>query len=99
MKAILILHEKKLLLHKRTNDLAIAEIKIWRVLKSKHYGTGIKYSLYLVHNGVVLLGFDNHKPKGPHFHIDGKEIGYIFISNQKLLYDFWELVKKKGYRP
>jgi len=98
MRAFLLLHEKKLVLHKTTDELAIVEIKIWRVPKSRFYGKGIKYSLYLVHNGVILLGFDNHKPKGPHLHLDGREEKYAFKSSKKLLKDFWELVESRGYK-
>lgn len=97
MDGFLLLHEKKLIYHKKKKELAIVEIRVWKIPKDKNYEEGIKYSLYLVHNGKVVVGFDNHKPKGHHLHIDGKEKKYTFTSNKKLLADFWQLVSNKGY--
>lgn len=64
MDALLLLHEKKLVYHKKKKELAIVEIKVWIIPKDKNYEEGIKYSLCLVHNGKVIVGFDNHKPIG-----------------------------------
>ena len=98
MDATLLLHEKKLVYHNNKKELAIVEIKVWKIPKDKNYEEGIKYSLYLIHKGKVVVGFDNHKPKGHHLHIDGEEKKYTFKSNKKLLVDFWQLVKNKGYK-
>ena len=57
----------------------------------------IKYSLFLIESGTVLLGFDNHKPKKHHLHIGNTEIEYNFTSMGKLLKDFWKLTSEKGY--
>ncbi|MBN1115022.1 MAG: hypothetical protein JXA66_06745 [Oligoflexia bacterium] len=97
MKAGLIFREKKLLHNLVDDQLAIAEIRIWRVPKGRHYPDGIKYSLYLVQSGKILVGFDNHFPKGHHLHIGDVQVDYVFISYKKLLDDFWKLVKERGF--
>ncbi|MBP9708894.1 MAG: hypothetical protein KBD78_14760 [Oligoflexales bacterium] len=96
IKAELKFYEKRILQNK-TDQLAIAEIKIWKIPKSTHYPQGLKYSLFLVSSGTVLVGFDNHKPKGPHLHLGNKEVFYDFSTPARLLQDFWELTKKAGY--
>lgn len=53
---------------------AVVEIKIWDVPKSKDYPSGRKFSLFLVAEGEVVVGFDNHKPKGPHLHLGNREL-------------------------
>ena len=43
------------------------------------------------------MGIDNHKPKGPHLHHFDKEVPYKFLGIDKLLEDFWKMVKKEGF--
>ncbi len=38
--------------------------------------------------GQVIVGYDNHYPKGPHKHIHGIEYPYEFTDIHKLLDDF-----------
>lgn len=80
----------KLVFHNKSNqsDGRIIEIKIWQVPRSKKYPFGIKYSFYCVKEGEIVLGYDNHFPKGPHKHIGKMEIGYDFLSIDKLFEDF-----------
>ena len=70
MAAVPIYYSKVRLLKKETETVAIAEAKVWKVPKSKDFPEGIKYSLFLVfkESGETIFGFDNHKPKGHHFH-------------------------------
>lgn len=35
---------------------------------------------------------DNHKPKGPHYHINSNEFGYEFESLDQLIIDFRNLI-------
>lgn len=35
---------------------------------------------------------DNHHPKGPHVHVDDKEISYSFIDLDQLIVDFRRLI-------
>lgn len=100
MAAILHYHSKVQMLHERTDEVAIAEAKVWRVPKSDHFPEGIKYSLFLVmkETGEIVIGFDNHKPKGHHFHRQGKEERYEFKSVDTLVEEFWDLVKKEGFQ-
>lgn len=92
-------HQKITLSHKFTSEEAIAELKIIQVPISQHYPDGLKYSLFLVlkHSGKILVGLDNHKPKGHHIHFDHKEESYEFLSMEILIDDFWNYVKEKGF--
>mgnify|MGYP001499199005 CR=1 FL=1 len=101
MKAKIRFHQKLTLVHENTFEVALAELKVLEVPKSSHYPDGIKYSLFLVlkESGDVLIGFDNHKPKGPHLHFHGEEEPYSFEGEEKLVEDFWDLVRKEGFSP
>ena len=99
MKAQLRFHQKVVLFTPGGRRSAVAELKVWDVPVSEHYPEGMKYSLFLVEQqtGEVLVGFDNHKPKGPHVHIGGEEIDYEFQGTDQLIEDFWELARKEGF--
>jgi hypothetical protein len=99
MKAELVWHEKRLVASKKIEGLAVAEIKIWKVPVSSNYPDGRKYSLFLILEGNVLLGIDNHKPKGPHLHLEGQELPYEYKNDDYLITDFWERVRKAGFEP
>lgn len=87
-------------MHPTSLEVAIAEIKVWNVPCSVHYPEGLKYSLFLVsrESGQVILGFDNHKPKGPHLHYQGKELTYLFLGIDQLIDDFWKRTEKEGFK-
>jgi hypothetical protein len=99
VRADLLLHEKRLILNTESGDTAVVELKVWSVSKSKDYPQGKKYSLFLVSKGEVIIGFDNHKPKGHHLHLGNNELPYMFHSLEKLINDFWDLVRKAGFKP
>lgn len=88
-----------MLINSSTGEMAIAEIKIWAVPRSKDYPLGHKFSLFLVMNGEIIIGIDNHKPKGPHLHLGDRELPYLYINEQHVLADFWEFSKKAGFEP
>ncbi len=92
-------HSKVTLVHYRTDEVAVAELRVLKVEVTRHFPEGLKYSLFLVDgaSGEVLVGFDNHKPKGHHIHLGALEKEYMFIDMQTLVNDFWEQVKKKGF--
>lgn len=85
MSSKLIAHEKLV-----QEDGSIVEIKIWRVPKSLKYPEGYKYSLYLVKEGMVLVGYDNHHPKGPHRHYGQRQEPYQFTGVEDLVKNFNE---------
>lgn len=35
---------------------------------------------------------DNHHPKGPHVHINDRELSYAFVNDEQLIKDFQKLV-------
>ena len=47
-RATLLYHSKALVLHRDTEEVAIAELKVWNVPVSKDYPEGRKFSLFLV---------------------------------------------------
>jgi hypothetical protein len=98
MKAKVLFHEKRVLENTASGQLAIAELRVLEIPKSAHYPQGLKYSLFLVLEGEVIIGMDNHKPKGPHLHLGNKELPYNFVNEAKLLEDFWELAARAGYQ-
>jgi hypothetical protein len=57
--------------------------------------------MFLVHRetGGVLVGFDNHPPKGHHLHLDGREVPYRYRDLRRLVKDFWSHVRRKGFEP
>ncbi len=99
MGAQLLYHSKVTLLHRRSDAIAVAELKVWQVPKSDPFPEGVKYSLFLVDrvSGDVLIGFDNHKPKGHHLHLDETELPYAFVDIQSLVEGFWAYVRKRGF--
>jgi len=82
-KATNVLHEKI-----RTAEGIIVELKVWQVTRSAQYPDGFKYSFFAVRNGVVLVGYDNHAPKGHHRHFLGVEEEYEFAGLDNLRADF-----------
>ena len=69
------------------------ELSIFELSESDRYPVGIKYGLVFhdLETEKFLL-FDNHHPKGPHVHINDLEFGYKYVSDEKLIEDFSELV-------
>lgn len=88
MKAILRIYEKY-----RFKDRYIIEITLHEVNEIKQYPQGVKYGLICIDTKTgdkVLM--DNHHPKGDHIHINNKEIRYKFLTPDKLIEDFKNLV-------
>ena len=60
------------------------EFKVWQIPKSVDYPKGVKYSFFAVRSGTVLVGYDNHRPKGHHRHCAGEAGRYDFDGFDKL---------------
>lgn len=99
MKAQLQYHRKVSVIHRTSQETGVCELKVWKVAESAYYPEGIKFSLFLVSRatGSVVVGIDNHKPKGPHLHEGRRESAYEFSGVGPLVDDFWERVKREGY--
>jgi hypothetical protein len=97
--ATLLYHSKIQIIHGNREEVAIAELKVWEIQATSHYPAGRKFSLFLVwkESGEVIIGFDNHKPKGPHLHKRGREELYEFKDVDQLIEDFWSLVRMEGF--
>ncbi|MEQ1663919.1 MAG: DUF6516 family protein [Bdellovibrionales bacterium] len=83
--------------HQDGNRLAIFEVVIFKIPTSVHYPDGIKYSAWFSEGGKTVFGFDNHKPKGPHLHIDEKEVGYVYRGIKELRADAEAMIEKAGF--
>lgn len=85
MSSRLTFHEKII-----EDDGCIIEMKIWEVPISEKMPEGVKYSLYCVKAGKILVGYDNHHPKGHHRHYGTQQQEYEFNGVEKLIADFLE---------
>lgn len=95
----LLFHEKLTVVQSETNIRAICELKAWQLPVSKKYPLGLKYSLFCVDflTRQVIIGFDNHYPKGPHKHIDNREVHYSYSSLDQLVEDFWNDLEERSF--
>ena len=68
----------------------IVELTIWKVPVTEQYPLGVRYRLALVPTGTraPAVLYDNHQPKGPHRHVEGREEPYAFVDVDRLLEDF-----------
>lgn len=78
----------------------LIEIAIYGIPPSKYYPEGLKYRLYLLQHGRVIVGYDNHQPKGHHVHfgmgrMTDLEEPYEFRGIDKLLEDFERHVEER----
>lgn len=99
-ETVLIHHQKFYITHtKDKNREAVVELKIWRVNDSR-YPNGIKYSLFCVdlETHEVVVGLDNHHPKGHHLHIMKDEFHYFYKDQKNLIEDFFVQLKKHGFQ-
>ena len=99
MKARVVFHEKRLVWSTSLARVGIAEVKVWEVPRSVDYPEARKFSLFFSVEGEVLVGIDNHKPKGPHLHIHGEERPFETVGEGRLLAAFWDLVRQEGFEP
>jgi Family of unknown function (DUF6516) len=91
MKAELLLRSKDVL-----SDSAILEMVIWR-LPEPTPGSAhpYEYRLFYGRQGRRVVGFDNERGKGDHYHLDGKEQIYHFTNVDRLIDDFLREVRKR----
>ncbi len=90
-KATLYLHEKFYL-----DDETVVEMKIWKIADTERFPEGFKYSLFATKGAKIIIGYDNHHPKGHHYHKGGKEYFYYFKNIDQLIRDFLSALNKEG---
>ena len=84
MKATLLFRTRQ-----RFDDGAILEAVVWRVpnpVAGSHHC--FKYRLYYGHPGRRVIGYDNERGKGDHFHHGEGESPYLFTTPEQLWRDF-----------
>jgi hypothetical protein len=59
----------------------------------------MKAILLLILENQVLLGIDNHRPKGPHLHRGSEEYELNIHTADTVLACFWALVIEEGFIP
>ena len=88
MKARLVARERREL-----STTQCYEIVVWAVPHPVDpCAHAFKYRLVLISDGRRVIGFDNERGKGDHWHRDGVERPYEFISVERLLDDFFREV-------
>lgn len=97
VKATKILQQKAILKHRAGKRLAVFEIVVRDVGKSPSYPAGIKYRAWVSENQKTLIGFDNHRPKGPHIHLGDQELPYVFKGIPQLRADIIRLIELEGF--
>lgn len=80
--------------HRHKEGKHLIAIKIYRVKKDEAHPQEYKYSLALIKAKERILCYDNHERKGPHIHVEDKELKYDFKSAKKLVRDFEEHARK-----
>jgi len=90
MKAELIYRDRHTL-----KEGQLVEIVIWQVPASvppclHRY----KYRLVYIINGTRVVGFDNERGKGDHYHVGDDQYSYVFRGIPYLLADFDAEVKR-----
>ena len=72
-----------------TPEGGVIEWVVWHVPEPVAPSThGFKYRAVYAIGGVRVVGFDNERGKGDHFHIRGTERSYNFSSIEQLIEDF-----------
>ena len=92
-----IIKRKIVLKHRDSQRIGIFEIVVWDVGKSEAYPDGVKYRAWLSMDGKTVLGFDNHRPKGPHLHLGQEELPYEYKGLIQLQSDIRRLIKLEGF--
>ena len=77
-------------------DGSFVQFRIWQLTEPVVPATHLyKYSIVYIVDGIRVIGFDNERGKGDHFHLHGVEYRYQFVSIRSLLLRFQELVDKE----
>ena len=88
MKARLVFWHKA-----RLQNRYALEMEVYEIGKSSKYKDGVRYSMILIDLSTERRALmDNHHPKGHHFHLDGTEFSYTFVTVDRLIEDFKKLV-------
>lgn len=90
-RATLVLREKVI-----DEEGNIVELVIWKVPVTPPHPVGVRYRLAFVRRGerAPAVLYDNHHPKGPHRHIEGRDAPYAFAGLDQLLSDFTADVRR-----
>jgi len=88
-KAVMVYHHKA-----EIRSKYILELTIWEIDDVNKFPEKIKYSLVFadtenLNNKII---FDNHHPKGHHYHINSTQYIYNFKNIEELINDFQQLV-------
>ncbi len=86
-------------LTQNSNELLRVIIEVWKIHppEGDNYPDGMRFSIvaFLDSHPDDAIIVDCHPPKGPHFHIDGKEEIFEWKDMNQTEELFWNLVEKK----
>lgn len=72
-----------------TPEGGLIEFVVWRLPEPvPPCGHPFKYRLVFALAGRRVIGFDNERGKGDHWHLDGVERPYTFVSVDQLIENF-----------
>lgn len=94
-----LLRRKEYIRHNTDGATALLVIDVWDVGDDTRYPQGFKFSFFLVlqQTKEVIIGYDNHYPKGLHKHVGEQEIRIIPVDYLELMIIFEMEVAKLGY--
>ena len=79
-----------------TEDGGTVQMVVYQVEAGMKYTDGVRYRLFYVRDRRVIVGYDNHYPKGHHRHVGDRQEPYAFSSMERLVADFLAEVGKSG---
>lgn len=69
---------------------------VYEVGVTERFPDGVRYRPFYARDRRVVVGYDNHHPKGHHRHVEGREEPYAFESVERLVSNFLADVQKSG---
>lgn len=95
-----IVQRKYFLRHFETDRQALLIIDVWDVALDQRYPQGVKFSYFLVwpESNEIILGYDNHYPKGLHRHEAGVEVLMKEVDYLELLVQFEIELTERGFK-
>ncbi len=98
--AVCLYYLKRRIKSLRSGQEALLILEVLRVNRSADYPDGLKISYFLVSilDGKVILGLDNHRPKGLHRHFEGKEETLVWVEAYQHLEDFLKEIERMGFK-
>jgi len=74
------------------------QVVVWQVPEPVPPSTHLyKYSLVYIVDGRRVIGFDNERGKGDHYHFDDAQFDYVFTGLDALFEDFAATIERYSH--